>query len=385
MNKTNLFKSFVVASIILLGVSSTNIVKAYDTGENKKMESSVLVNDIEIQKTLYGYLSNKWEEAKEVKVIENEYIIADSLQMSYDNLKSEYNHKWCEEIGEKIEWYKMNVDVNSMELVNGLIKVDVDNDVTFQYDDVKGTSSIKEHHIIYLRKENENVLVEKDVYNDSLSEDEELINVERDFSKDYEFNKYINEKIEKVTSDLETVNDDINQYKSDMKKNVQADQMNLSFSPMAYSGYNRAYSGYNGSAAASWALNHVNDEEVWPRDNCTYFVSSALNAGGLPTDGTWYKDKWCTAWIRVTELRSWLLNKGYARETVGTAYGNEGDVIQFFSSSKQQWSHSVIVTYTNHQYGNCYVTAQSDKYQNISVRHYYPTSAYSNARTLKLS
>lgn len=378
MNKTKLFKSFAVALIILLGSSSTNIVKAYDNVENKKIDSSVLANNIEIQKTLYGYLSNKWEEAKEVKVIENEYIAADSLQMSYDNLKSEYNHKWCEEIGEKIKWYKMNVDVNSIELVNGLIKVDVDNDVTFQYEDVKDTSGIKEHHIIYLREENGNLLVEKDIYNDSLLEDEVLINGERDFSKNYEFNKYINEKIEKVTSDLETVNADINQYKSDMKKNVQDTQRNLSVSAMAYSGY-------NGYTAASWALDHVYDQEVWPGDNCTYFVSSALNAGGLPTDGTWYKDKWCGAWIRVIELRNWLINKGYARESVGMAYGSEGDVIQFFNANDQRWSHSVIVTYTNHQYGNCYVSANSVAARNVSVRNYYPSSTYSNARTLKLS
>ncbi|MBY0757193.1 amidase domain-containing protein [Clostridium sardiniense] len=377
MKKTNLIKSIAGAMVILMGISSTDLVKA-DTIQNKKFESIVQVNDVEIQKTLHGYLSNKWEEAKEVKIINNEYIAKDSLQKTYDKLKSQYEHKWREEISEKIEWYKMNININSIDIVNGFIKVDVNNDVTFQYEGVDVTSGIKEHHIIYLKEENGNILVDKDIFDDSLSEIEDIKNIETDFSIDYNFNKYINEKIEKVTSNLKVINDSINQYKSDMKKNIKLSKDNLNSST-------RLYPRYNGSKAASWALQHVYDNEVWPGDNCTYFVSSALHAGGLPTDKTWYKDKWCPAWIRVIELRNWLLNKGYAKETVGQAYGNEGDVIQLFNKSKNNWSHSVIVTYTNHRYGNCYVSAHSNKAYNVSVRNYYPSSTYSNARTLRLS
>lgn len=374
MNKTKLIKSFALGLFICLGVSSTNTIKSYATINDKQIESTIRLNTLEIQKTLYGYLSNKWEESQNSKIIENEYILSDSLQKKYDNLKSEYENKWRQEIDEKIQWYKLDLEINSIENINEFLKIDVIADVNFQYDNIEVTSGIKEHHIIYLKEENDKLLVERDIYIDDLSESDSSINEEIDFSQKGNFNKYINKKIEKVTSDLEVINDDINKYKSDIKNNQESLLINT-----------RYYSGYNGSKAASWALNHVYDDEVWPGDNCTYFVSSALNAGGLPTDGTWYNNKYCGAWIRVIELRNWLLNKGYATETVKMAYGNEGDVIQLFNASKQQWSHSVIVTYTNHRYGNCYVSAHSNKAYNVSIRNYYPSSTYSNARTLKLS
>ena len=77
MNKTKSIKLFAGGLVVLLGISSADIVKAYDNIENKQVESSIQLNTIEIQKTLNGYLSNKWEESK---IIENEYVVSDSLQ-----------------------------------------------------------------------------------------------------------------------------------------------------------------------------------------------------------------------------------------------------------------------------------------------------------------
>ena len=44
---------------------------------------------------------------------------------------------------------------------------------------------------------------------------------------------------------------------------------------------------YNRQAAVNWALAHVNDKETFPGDDCTWYVSQALWAGGLPRSDSW--------------------------------------------------------------------------------------------------
>lgn len=60
----------------------------------------------------------------------------------------------------------------------------------------------------------------------------------------------------------------------------------------------------------------VSDETKWNSSytkytctDCANYVSQGLRAGGIPTDGTWYKDS--NAWIRTSELDNWLIAKGY--------------------------------------------------------------------------
>lgn len=43
-------------------------------------------------------------------------------------------------------------------------------------------------------------------------------------------------------------------------------------------------------------------------NDCQNYVSQALNNGGLPTDGTWYKDS--SAWISVPSFKDWLTSTG---------------------------------------------------------------------------
>lgn len=372
--------ALLIASVtVLLGMSLGKEVKAYNEVANPKTISFSQTKEDHVKKILQGYFENKWEEEKQGIVIENKYIMPNSLQMIYDNLQSELNYKWCKGIKESIEWYNVDVNVNSIKIVDDLLELDVNNKVTFKYKDAEETSSLDEHHIVYLNNKSENVLVERDIYNDLLS-DESTIDIEKNFSNKQEFEQYINEKISEVISNLKTVNDDIEKYKCDMQKNVQDNHNQI----QGISGMqNRElYGGYNGSTAASWARSHVNDSEDYSVD-CTNFVSKALRAGGFPTDGTWYYHS--NAWIRVIELRNWLLNRGYASESVGMAYGKKGDVIQLYNASRGEWRHSVIITYVNDRYGNVYVTAHSNRADNVSIRNYYPSSTYSNARTLRLS
>ncbi|WP_294395248.1 amidase domain-containing protein [uncultured Clostridium sp.] len=363
-----------LAVTVVSTVSPQTTVYAYNNISTSKTVLSVDSENVIIKNTLQGYLSNKWEEEKSSQIIENKYILPDSLQMTYSNLKSKLEYKWCQGINETIDWYDMEITINKIQEVGDLIEVDVNSNVTYQYGGADFTSSANEHHLIYLTNNDGEMLVVRDIYNDIFDGEEDILNSNIDFYNQDEFDEYISEKIKKVTLDLKNVDKDIAKYKSNTDNGFQT---------LLNTQSELLYSSYNGSNAASWAIDHVDDAEEWEGNDCTYFVSMALKQGGLPTDKTWYRNS--NAFIRVIELRNWLINKSYATEIVGTAYGNKGDVIQFYNSSKNRWSHSVIVTYVNHQYGNCYVSAHSDAYKNRSVRSYYPTSTYSNARTLKLS
>ncbi|WP_204015135.1 amidase domain-containing protein [Virgisporangium aurantiacum] len=49
---------------------------------------------------------------------------------------------------------------------------------------------------------------------------------------------------------------------------------------------------YRRQDAVDWALAHVNDTERYKNSDCTWFVSQALWAGGLPKTGDWTDSSW---------------------------------------------------------------------------------------------
>ncbi len=79
---------------------------------------------------------------------------------------------------------------------------------------------------------------------------------------------------------------------------------------------------FNRQQAAAWAIAHAMDAPPRGVDSCTYFVSKALEAGGLPQDDTWnlgfsnikrdgsvrYGTE--TAWV-ATELAQYLQDQPY--------------------------------------------------------------------------
>ncbi|GAA0121601.1 hypothetical protein UT300018_09170 [Clostridium faecium] len=72
-------------------------------------------------------------------------------------------------------------------------------------------------------------------------------------------------------------------------------------------------------------------------------MSQCIKAGGIPTDNTWFKDS--NAWIRVIELRSWLLNKGYVSEYDWQSNSKVGDIVQLYNAALGSWTHSMIINY----------------------------------------
>ena len=140
---------------------------------------------------------------------------------------------------------------------------------------------------------------------------------------------------------------------------------------------------YNGEVAANWAMENAYEPPDYSSD-CSNFVSKALHQGGIPKDRTWYEGS--NAWIRVIELRDWLIYKGYAKEYKDISIANIGDVIQLYRSGhsdKWGWQHSLIVTHIDDN-GGIYVSARTRPALNASLLQYYPSIFWSDIRLLKI-
>lgn len=107
--------------------------------------------------------------------------------------------------------------------------------------------------------------------------------------------------------------------------------------------------------------------------DCTNFVSQCIYHAGLPMTAHWYhnnKSSYSTSWIRVVELRDYLINnhlaKGYYEQMPNYPSGVniEGTPIQF--SNGTTWSHSAIVLGKDN--GGYYVAEHTGPNGNSSYR-----------------
>lgn len=79
--------------------------------------------------------------------------------------------------------------------------------------------------------------------------------------------------------------------------------------------------------------------------DCTNFVSQALRAGGVPTSKTW--KPYTNPWIRVKELRNYLIYNKLASEKYIIDSTCLGCVVQFYNAERKDWTHSGIISYVS--------------------------------------
>lgn len=332
------------------------------------VDSTSITNE-KIENILIGYFSNSLEVQSKLKEIDNKYVVPNSDLDKYVKLHSKVTVQWYEGTGEQTEWYKVNININSISKEKELIKVDVDNKVSLKYGNTSFDSSYVENHIVYLSNNGNKLLVQRDIF-DIERKAKEVEDEFNSYGDSDGYKKYINNKISYLESKLLNVNNDVQKFKNEVKSqsnSVEANAFNI-----------MATATYDGNAAATWALNNVYSPEDYDGADCTNFVSKAINAGGIPTDSTWYQGS--NAWIRVIELKNYLINKGRATEYSSYEYARIGDIIQYHNGSV--WRHSVIVTGKDNWNTYPYVSAHSNPQYNISASYYYPNGYFSNYRVL---
>lgn len=109
--------------------------------------------------------------------------------------------------------------------------------------------------------------------------------------------------------------------------------------------------------------------------DCTNFVSQCIHAGGLPMSSGWYHrshSSYSTSWIRVIELRDYLINnnlaQGYYQQIPNypSGVGVRGTPIQF--SNGNQWIHSAIIM--GKDGGRGYYTAEHSGLEGNTTKRY---------------
>lgn len=316
----------------------------------------------EIEEVILKYFSNELEEKKVGVVIENVFILEGSPLSKYNREYSKVMVDFYKGIGVSISDYSISIVINSVEEGNGEIKLDLDKLVKLKYRGREEYSEYIDNHIVYLRRTNGSIYVEMDIYDKGVLA-RELLNEYR--SKD-KISEYINEKIVGVKERSESLNDDISKYRE------------LSLGRNSRDKY--SVEGYNGEKAAKWAVDNVYEKAEYDGD-CTNFISKALNFGGLKEDRTWYRGS--GPWIRVIELRNYLVNTGKGKEEKS---GGIGDVVQLCRRGTMNvwgWQHSLMITSVGEN-GEIFVSAHTNPARNVGLWEYYPSDRWEKIRILHI-
>ena len=87
--------------------------------------------------------------------------------------------------------------------------------------------------------------------------------------------------------------------------------------------------------------------------DCTNFISQALYYGGLYQTKEWRP--YTYSWIRVRDLRDYLIYNELAQESSKISETFLGEIVQFSTTNYDNWCHSAIITYKlpNNDYLYC--------------------------------
>lgn len=349
------FLSILLSLTLLISIFKVNNVKAATNDEQK------------ILSVITGYLEHYLSLQKDLKVTNNNYIYPNSKLSEFYTLSSNSMAKWYSSTFGQLDWFDLEVKINSIEDMNDFLIVNVDEIVKGQYIGVNDLTKYEVNHTLYLKYYNDELLVERDILTVESSN-----NKSNTILSDKEYNKYIDEKIEiekEKSVNLESEIDKVNE------PTINSDTIEDRSATFNSGNYNRW-------AAKQYAIDYAYGSEDYQDYDCTNFVSKALKVGGLPTDETWYPGSY--AWIRVIALRDYLISSGRAKEDYMYLDNSDiGDIIQLFNSDEGYWSHSVIVTGA---LGNArLVSAHSVAAKNVNFSSYYPgKSFYSNYRVLRI-
>lgn len=326
-------------------------------------------NDIKEGLTLY--FSNELEVKKELREIENKMILKGEKLALYDKSYGKYIVNLYKGLEIRVENYSLELKINSIEELEGSIRVDVDKCVTLKYSGREENSSYIDNHIIYLKRLDGKIFVTSDIF----EKGEEGKNIEGELKNgkrgDINVEEYIDKKIDFIKNREKSINEELNKIRG---KGFEEDNNSLR---------GVAYKKYNGGAAAKWAVENAYVKPDYSND-CTNFVSKALNAGGIKADKIWYAGS--NAWIRVNGLRDYLINKRLATESKTMENIKIGDIIQLRKTginNKWGWQHSLIVTDINKE-GKIFVSARTNPARNVGIWEYYPSTRWEEFRVLNI-
>lgn len=342
------FMSMLILCTLFLSIVPSNLTHA------TTLQNNIIINEDELSDTIRGYFNHSLNLQKDLLLTKNDYIFPNSKLGEFTTLSSESMVEWYSSNKGQFDWYNLEINIKSIEKVNDTIKVNVDQKVTCQYIGVNVTTSYINDHVLYLKYNDNKLLVEKDIIKEDIVGSDNVLTDSNKNLSDEEYINYIDDKINVEKEKKQTIDTELKTVEEE--NNIR---------------HKRSISGgnYNRNSSTFWALANVFSPEDYADNDCTNFVSKALSTGGLRFDN----DKWrpgYMSWIRVIELRDYLVSAGKAIEYSSINRAELGDVIQFYNSEYSNWTHSVLVTYDVGDYS--LISAHSYPAKNVLFSSYFP-------------
>ncbi|WP_055665374.1 amidase domain-containing protein [Desnuesiella massiliensis] len=362
-----LIGKFCITSFVLFVVMLANSIQSVHAGVDRNYS-----DDEQIKSLINNYFALEFEELKykDVKYTINDLVDNGSLS-KFKATKLKLDKLWYKKISDNIKDYKLCIDYLSLDINDDEAIVTLRKSVDFSFENSPEiVQKIRnEEHKVYLKKHSGKWKIKNDYYNNILLGEE---------FQGLNNSNALESKTALLEENIRNIEEIVKKF-STTKYNNNSNQANAMI-----------YSNYYGPYAASYAIRYAEDYNLdysnynGKGGDCTNFVSQALLAGGLPSDSTWYKDS--NAWIRVIELRNWLINKGYATEHTWNNNCKEGDVIQFYNNAYKEWRHSVIITYRRPDSGLLFVSGHAPDVVNVSVSYFFQYNAnLTDTRYLRLT
>ncbi|MFV3011076.1 amidase domain-containing protein [Clostridium botulinum] len=369
---TLLSSSFIFANTTYVKASSNNTINTVNL-TNYNLTNEDLAK---IKNNINKLLSSQYEIMKTGEFKSNSDIIKNSNLLQLMDKTNEFKSKWYKKVNLKISNYQSSLNIDNLKKIsNNTYILKVTYNIDFTLTDATENSSSKENYKLEIQNIDGNWYITKMLNLDedldgSTKQDKKrsiLIEFEDEF-KDYE--NIVDDKMNSINN----ISKDINNYAQEYKSMINRKGNEM---------HSKRYSGYNSNLAVEyakkWAKGRNPNYKDWGDNDCNNFVSQAVYAGGIPISSTWYDGSY--AWIRVINFYNYMRSAGYTVGGDDSANSTLGDVIQFYDKSKDNWSHSVIITGSTDD-GWLYSGHSNDRL-NYPLANVYPTSTYSKIRYIK--
>ena len=352
-------KVLTIALSLCLIIPSFNAKAAITTSTNDQTQ---------IKSVITKYFDNQLISIKLQKPEDNDSIVSNKSFKEYSNLSNKLLAEWYKKIDQNLINYKLYLDFNNVTINKTQCTVTATKGLDLVFEKSKDvTQQVRsEKHSITLEKINNKWVINNDI--DNTEQDYSLNNTKSGVQETSISD--LNEKTQILQNKLDNIEDGVKNFNN---MTVQNNTLNTTKATL--------YRGYNGKAAADYAVDHFESAEDQPGNDCTSFVSRCINAGGIPTTSTWKLGS--NAWIRVIELRNYLVNNGIANEYSERNNCVRGDLIQL-QHPNGIFGHSVIITYID-PYGTVCVSSHTGAHKNYALYNFYPTSNWTGIRYLKLT
>lgn len=373
---------------LVFSTSFSEISHAKTLNTNSQIINSNLTNPTnladsdlsQIKQNIITILSQKYETMKTGKYQASDNIVNDSKLLELLNKTNSLNVQWYKDTNLKISDFNNSLNINNIQkLSDNNYLVDVNYSVEFALlpDNTKSSSSDEKYQFQLQKIDgvwyiNKMLDLQEDINstNNNLTSNKSLTN-----NANTSFNNY-DSKISSKISSIDTISKNIDKYLQEYNniKNIKTSNIQLTAA---------SYSGYKANVAINYARKWANGRNPSYKDygsnDCTNFVSQAVNWGGIPRSSTW--TQYTNPWINVIGFYNYMRSAGYTYGGDSSSSSRLGDVIQLYNSGKGTWSHTVIIT--GRSGSGWLYSGHSNNRLDYPIAAVYPTSTYTNIRYIK--